>query len=301
MEARAVAKFIRISARKTRIVADLIRGKNVDEALGILALTPKKASPILRKVVLSASANARDTHQGEGRIDNGDLLALDGAEGTVIVRPDPDMERPAYGSTRGDDSDEDKDWKRYNRLEIKEQRKVIEAVLPLLEKVEVPPYERGSYAESTDASNHNSVVDILHAKLGFSRNAGCSMCPCSPGFKAHVPSQYTEIDIWVTDKRVHYVSPDDVDRSMLIASTASSTGRDAVPYNFNTPKEAIDAADRSGLQSGSYRFLMNQDGTFTRFTTRGFIYELFPTPEKTALNALATEDIDPLAYFGEAV
>ena len=60
MEARAVSRFIRVSPRKTRLVADLIRGKNVEEALGILALTPKKASPILRKVVLSAAANVRN-------------------------------------------------------------------------------------------------------------------------------------------------------------------------------------------------------------------------------------------------
>ena len=61
MEARAVSKFNRISPRKARIVADLIRGKSVAEALGILALTPKKASPILRKAVMSAAANARNT------------------------------------------------------------------------------------------------------------------------------------------------------------------------------------------------------------------------------------------------
>jgi large subunit ribosomal protein L22 len=60
MEARAVSRFIRISPRKARLVADLIRGKNIEEAMGILALTPKKASPILRKVVLSATANVRD-------------------------------------------------------------------------------------------------------------------------------------------------------------------------------------------------------------------------------------------------
>ena len=59
MEARSVTRFIRLSPRKGRIVADLIRGKSVDEALGILALMPKKASPILRKVVLWASANAQ--------------------------------------------------------------------------------------------------------------------------------------------------------------------------------------------------------------------------------------------------
>ncbi len=60
MEARAVSRFTRVSPRKARLVADLIRGKNIEDALAILALTPKKASPILRKAVLSATANVRD-------------------------------------------------------------------------------------------------------------------------------------------------------------------------------------------------------------------------------------------------
>jgi len=59
MEARAVRRYVRISPRKARLVADLVRGKTVQEALSILALTPKKASPILRKTILSAAANAR--------------------------------------------------------------------------------------------------------------------------------------------------------------------------------------------------------------------------------------------------
>ncbi len=59
MEARAISRYIRISPRKARLVANLVRGKSVEEALAILALTPKKASPILRKTILSAAANVR--------------------------------------------------------------------------------------------------------------------------------------------------------------------------------------------------------------------------------------------------
>ena len=59
MEAIAVSRYIRIAPRKARIVANLIRGKTVADALNILALTPKKASPILRKAILSARANAQ--------------------------------------------------------------------------------------------------------------------------------------------------------------------------------------------------------------------------------------------------
>ncbi|MFO7263071.1 MAG: 50S ribosomal protein L22 [Bacillota bacterium] len=57
-EARAVARYVRISPRKARLVVDLIRGKRVGEALAILRHTPKAASPIVEKVLNSAIANA---------------------------------------------------------------------------------------------------------------------------------------------------------------------------------------------------------------------------------------------------
>jgi len=59
MQATAVSRYIRVSPRKARLVADLVRGKTVQDALNILALTPKKASPLLRKAILSAAANAQ--------------------------------------------------------------------------------------------------------------------------------------------------------------------------------------------------------------------------------------------------
>ncbi len=61
MEVRAITRYVRISPRKARLVADLVRGKNVEEALNILALTPKKAARILTKTLKSAVANAVDT------------------------------------------------------------------------------------------------------------------------------------------------------------------------------------------------------------------------------------------------
>ncbi|MFA7126776.1 MAG: uL22 family ribosomal protein, partial [Bacilli bacterium] len=54
MEVKAVAKTVRITARKVRLVVDLIRGKEVGEAISILRLTPKRASAIVEKVVKSA-------------------------------------------------------------------------------------------------------------------------------------------------------------------------------------------------------------------------------------------------------
>ncbi|NLJ73428.1 MAG: 50S ribosomal protein L22 [Firmicutes bacterium] len=62
MEARAVARHIRISPRKARQVVDLIRDKDVDEALSILRFTPKAGSPIVEKVLRSAIANAENNH-----------------------------------------------------------------------------------------------------------------------------------------------------------------------------------------------------------------------------------------------
>ncbi len=61
MEARAITRQVRISPRKARLVADLIRGKEAEEALNILAFTPKKAARLLTKTLESAIANAADT------------------------------------------------------------------------------------------------------------------------------------------------------------------------------------------------------------------------------------------------
>jgi large subunit ribosomal protein L22 len=58
MEVKAVAKYIRVSPRKIRLLMDEIRGKKVEEALNLLTFAPQKGAPILRKVVNSALANA---------------------------------------------------------------------------------------------------------------------------------------------------------------------------------------------------------------------------------------------------
>lgn len=57
---RAVAKYIRISPRKVKVVIDLIRGKQVDQALAILMYTPKSAAPVVEKLLNSAIANAEN-------------------------------------------------------------------------------------------------------------------------------------------------------------------------------------------------------------------------------------------------
>lgn len=62
MEARAELKFARISARKVKIVLDLVRGKSAAEAMAILKYTNKAAAPIVAKLVKSAVANATNNH-----------------------------------------------------------------------------------------------------------------------------------------------------------------------------------------------------------------------------------------------
>ncbi|RST71780.1 50S ribosomal protein L22 [Siminovitchia acidinfaciens] len=62
MQAKAVARTVRIAPRKARLVVDLIRGKQVGEAVAILKHTPKAASPIVEKLLKSAVANAEHNY-----------------------------------------------------------------------------------------------------------------------------------------------------------------------------------------------------------------------------------------------
>ena len=61
-QAKAIAKTVRIAPRYVRLVVDLIRGKQVGEAVAILRHTPKAASPVVEKVLKSAIANAEHNY-----------------------------------------------------------------------------------------------------------------------------------------------------------------------------------------------------------------------------------------------
>lgn len=82
MEAKAIAKSIRISPIRARLVIDLIRGKDVAEALVILNNTNKKASKLIKKVLDSAIANAVNNENAdaqtlfvsEARVDAGPVM-----------------------------------------------------------------------------------------------------------------------------------------------------------------------------------------------------------------------------------
>lgn len=58
METRAVARFVRVSPQKIRLIMDQVRGKKVDEALRKLSFAPQKGVVILKKLIVSAVANA---------------------------------------------------------------------------------------------------------------------------------------------------------------------------------------------------------------------------------------------------
>ena len=60
MEAKAVAKYVRMSPIKLKPVTDLVRGKDLAEALTILKFTPGKGAELVEKVVRSAAANAEN-------------------------------------------------------------------------------------------------------------------------------------------------------------------------------------------------------------------------------------------------
>lgn len=63
MQAKASAKTVRIAPRKVRLVIDLIRGKQVGEAIAILRHTPRAASPVVEKLLKSAIANAEHNYE----------------------------------------------------------------------------------------------------------------------------------------------------------------------------------------------------------------------------------------------
>ncbi len=76
MAFRASHRFARISARKVRPLADLVRGKFADEALDILRYQPQRGARLLEKVIRSALGNAQDPDQNPGRNVNVDQLVL---------------------------------------------------------------------------------------------------------------------------------------------------------------------------------------------------------------------------------
>lgn len=89
MEAKALARNIRISPQKARLVADMVRGSKVETAINTLRFTPKKGARILRKVIESAVANASQNEAID--VDNlfVKTIYIDGGPTLKRIRPMP--------------------------------------------------------------------------------------------------------------------------------------------------------------------------------------------------------------------
>jgi large subunit ribosomal protein L22 len=84
MQTQAIVRGVRLSVDKGRLVADLIRGKKVDQARNILKFTPKKAAGIVLKALDSAIANAE--HNDGADIDELKVKAIYVEQGTTLKR-----------------------------------------------------------------------------------------------------------------------------------------------------------------------------------------------------------------------
>ncbi|MBT9488412.1 MAG: 50S ribosomal protein L22 [Rubrivivax sp.] len=84
METKASVRGVRLSVDKGRLVADLIRGKKVDQAIQILTFTPKKAALIVKKAVESAVANAE--HNDGADIDELKITSIYVEQGATLKR-----------------------------------------------------------------------------------------------------------------------------------------------------------------------------------------------------------------------
>jgi large subunit ribosomal protein L22 len=89
MNSTAKLKFARVSARKARLVADLVRGRQVPEAIEMLTFTQKKSAPIIRKLVESAVANAEHEAKRSGESIDVDELVIE----TITVDEGPSLRR----------------------------------------------------------------------------------------------------------------------------------------------------------------------------------------------------------------
>ncbi|MBE7452586.1 MAG: 50S ribosomal protein L22 [Kofleriaceae bacterium] len=86
MEARALVRGISMSPRKMRVVANLVRGKQVEEAVGMLDLMPKKAARLISKAVKSAAANAEERSGGDVSVEDLRIATITVDGGPIVKR-----------------------------------------------------------------------------------------------------------------------------------------------------------------------------------------------------------------------
>jgi large subunit ribosomal protein L22 len=89
MESKAILRYVRVSPRKARLVADLVRGKDVPDAIELLAFTRKKSAPLVKKLIESAVANAEhEAKRATSALDVDDLFVM-----TIHVDQGPTLRR----------------------------------------------------------------------------------------------------------------------------------------------------------------------------------------------------------------
>ena len=89
MDSKASLRFARVSARKARLVANLVRGMDVAQAIETLAFTQKKSAPMIKKLVESAVANAEQKARRESvELDIDELFVK-----TICVNEGPSLRR----------------------------------------------------------------------------------------------------------------------------------------------------------------------------------------------------------------
>ena len=103
MAFKAIHKYARISARKVRPLADLVRGKFADEALDLLKYQPHRGARMIEKVLRSAVGNAQDPDQNKGQTVNPERLVVVDARvdgGPMFKRIRPRARGMAFGILR---------------------------------------------------------------------------------------------------------------------------------------------------------------------------------------------------------
>lgn len=99
MAFRACHRYARISARKARLLADMVRGRFADEALDLLRFQPQRGARMLEKVIRSALGNAQDPDQNPGRTVRIEQLVITDArvdDGPMFKRIRPQARGTAY-------------------------------------------------------------------------------------------------------------------------------------------------------------------------------------------------------------
>jgi large subunit ribosomal protein L22 len=89
VEAKASARYVRVSPRKAKLVVDLVRGKRIGEAINILSVIPNKSARVVEKVIKSAAANAENNYE----MDPGKLVVSE-----IYANQGPTMKRFRAGS-----------------------------------------------------------------------------------------------------------------------------------------------------------------------------------------------------------